>query len=120
MPIDYSIPAKFSQFGISLPSPLAAASTLAALRHQTAQQEALKAQQQKDAAIGALTQNVIGEDGSLNLSNLKQIASIDQDAATKVVNFHKAAFPQVYPRDIGGLSPTKIPLYRDPESGGIS
>ena len=119
MPIDYSITAKFSQFGISLPSPLAAASTLAALRHQTAQQEALKAQQQKDAAIGALTQNVIGEDGSLNLSNLKQIASIDQDAATKVVNFHKAAFPQMYPRDIGGLSPTKIPLYRDPESGGL-
>lgn len=119
MPIDYTLPAKFAENRISLPSPLAAASTLAALRQQTAQQEALKAQQQKDAAIGALTQNVIGEDGSLNLSSLKQIASIDQDAATKVVNFHKAAFPQMYPRDIGGLSPTKVPQYRDPESGKL-
>lgn len=92
MPIDYSIPARFGELRIASPD----LSTLAALKQQAAQREALKAQQEKDAAIGQLTQNVIGADGSLNMASLKQIASIDQDAATKVVNFHKAAFPQMY------------------------
>lgn len=115
MPIDYSIPAKFGELRIASPD----LSTLAALKQQTAQREALKAQQEKDAAIGQLTQNVIGDDGSLNMSALKQIGAIDQDAQMKVLNFHKAAFPQMYPRDLGGLSPTKVPQYRDPSSGKL-
>ena len=42
MPIDYSIPAKFGQLGISQ-------STLASLREQTARQESLRSEQAKQA-----------------------------------------------------------------------
>lgn len=105
MPIDYSIPAKFSQFGISLPSPLQAASTLASLRDQTARQEALKAEQSKQSTLATLLPNAINQDGSLNQSVVTQMATIDPDAVVKVGRLRDMMFPQL---SQGALSPTKV------------
>lgn len=105
MPIDYSIPAKFSQFGISLPSPLQAASTLASLRDQTARQEALKAEQSKQSTLATLLPNAINQDGSLNQSVVTQMATIDPDAVVKVGRMRDMMFPQL---SQGALSPAKV------------
>lgn len=103
MPIDYSIPAKFGQLGISQ-------STLASLREQTARQESLRSEQAKQATLASLLPNAINQDGSLNQSIVTQMAAIDPDAAIRVGKLRDMQFPQF---SQGAVSPTKLPTVDD-------
>lgn len=99
MPIDYSIPAKFGQLGISQ-------STLASLREQTARQEALRAEQVKQSTLASLLPQAIKQDGSIDQSVVTQMAVIDPDAPVRVGKMRDMMFPQLTQ---GAMSPTKLP-----------
>lgn len=96
MPIDASIPARFAGMGLSLPNPIEQYSTLAALKQQAAQAEALKAQQQKDATIAQLLPQVLdpNSENGLNMSVFNQLAAIDPEAPVKIGRLRDLAMPQ--------------------------
>ena len=116
MAIDYSIPSKFGQLRIEPPNLSSQYSTLAALSKMNAEQQELKATQEKQARISELLPKVIDptQPNGINQANLEQLLVLDPDAGSKVRNLRDLAMPQFA---AGNLSPTKIPDYVD-ENGG--
>lgn len=118
MPIDASIPARFAGMGLSLPNPIQQYSTLAALKQQAAQAEALKAQQQKDATIAQLLPQVLdpNSENGLNMSVFNQLAAIDPEAPVKIGRLRDLAMPKFA---MSQMTPVKVENYSDPQSGQI-
>lgn len=126
--IDASIPARFANIGISLPNPVQQYSTLAALKQQAAQSEALKAQQQKDATSAQLLPHVLdpNSENGLNMAVFNQLAAIDPDAPRKIEALRNLAMPQYNQKggqylasDKGYYDPNARQFITDPGTGEV-